>query len=341
MYITFASAESDFNAGAVLGEVPSMSLLKQEAKESIESTYSFASAESDFSTMSWPEVDQMNEYKIGKGLSFACAESDYVSGFSMPEITKSELELEMESSISQNYSFSSAESDFVSAEIPEIEQLQLQAGFMSFSSPESDFCMGETAPIVSNSVTELKQEAYESINKSYGFASAESDFVATETPSMYRNEVLVPPSLSFASPESDWVGSVAAAYGALDMGLGVSRKHSSVYVDNEERVKVSLDEAISSNSVEPRVITEGVAPFRVVHANEAWKDVYGKNEGILGHTLAMANVMALGKHEAQSYPTKLGMAQLKVQPIEGNLMLNILEGHKQEAKTKTPEQKTK
>ena len=107
MYITFASAESDFNAGAVLGEVPSMSLLKQEAKESIESTYSFASAESDFSTMSWPEVDQMNEYKIGKGLSFASAESDFVSGFSMPEITKSELELEMESSISQNYSFSS------------------------------------------------------------------------------------------------------------------------------------------------------------------------------------------------------------------------------------------
>ena len=201
--------------------------------------------------------------------------------------------------------------------------------------------MGETAPVVSNSVTELKQEAYESINKSYGFASAESDFVAIETPSMYRNEVLVPPSLSFASPESDWVGSVAAAHGALDMGLGVSRKHSSVYVDNEERVKVSLDEAISSNSVEPRVITEGVAPFRVVHANEAWKDVYGKNEGILGHTLAMANVMALGKHEVQSYPTKLGMAQLKVQPIEGNLILNILEGHKQEAKTKTPEQETK
>ena len=241
------------------------------------------------------------------------------------------------------FNYKIAESDFSSAEMPEIEPpLQHLTGMMSFSSPESDFSMGATAPIESSSLNELKQEAYASINEAYNFSSAESDFAAMESPSIYKDEVLVPPSLSFASPESDWVGSVAAAYGALDMGLGVSRKHSPVYQD--VRKKVTYSEAISaaSSSSEPRVITEGVAPFRIVHANEAWKKVYEKNEGILGHTLAMANLKALGKDEIQSVPTKLGVAQLKVQPIEGNLMLNVLEGHNQEPTSNTtisPEQK--
>merc|ERR1711991_346179 len=204
-------------------------------EDAIRKTYQFSSPESDFCGMSWPKVDQMDEYKVGKGLSFVSAESDFSAGFSMPEVVKSELEVEVE----------------------------------------------------------------ESINQTYSFSSAESDFAAMESPSIYKDEVLVPPSLSFASPESDWVGSVAAAYGALDMGLGVSRKHSPVYQD--VRKKVSYNEAISaaSSSSEPRVITEGVAPFRIVHANEAWKKVYEKNEGILGHTLAMANLKALGKDEIQ------------------------------------------
>jgi len=343
LYMSYATAESDFVAGAILGEVPGDSLLKKEAEDAIRKTYQFSSPESDFCGMSWPKVDQMDEYKVGKGLSFVSAESDFSAGFSMPEVVKSELEVEVEESINQTYSFASAESDFSSAEMPEIEpQLQHLTGMMSFSSPESDFSMGATAPIESSSFNELKQEAYASVNEAYNFSSAESDFAAMESPSIYKDEVLVPPSLSFASPESDWVGSVAAAYGALDMGLGVSRKHSPVYQD--VRKKVTYSEAISaaSSSSEPRVITEGVAPFRIVHANEAWKKVYEKNEGILGHTLAMANLKALGKDEIQSVPTKLGVAQLKVQPIEGNLMLNVLEGHNQEPTSNTtisPEQK--
>lgn len=330
MFMSYASAESDFVAGAILGDVPDNSVLKKEAEDVIRNTYTFSSPESDFGGMPWPHVDQMDEYKVGKGLSFVSAESDFSGGFSMPEVVKSELEIEVEESINQTYSFASAESDFISAEMPEVEYQQNLTGMLSFSSPESDFSLGATAPVVSNTMNELKQEVYESVNETYSFSSAESDFVGMESPSLYKDEVLVPPSLSFASPESDWVGSVGAAYGALDMGLGVSRKHSSVYQD--VRKKVSYNEAISaaSSSSEPRVITEGVAPFKIIHANEAWKKVYEKNEGILGHTLAMANLQALGKNEVQSIPTKLGVAQLKVEPIEGNLMLNVLEGLQQE-----------
>ena len=231
---------------------------------------------------------------------------------------------------------STAESDFSSAEMPETDQLQQHlTGMMSFSSPEADFCMGATAPFTSSSLSKLKEEAYESIDSAYSFSSAESDFTSAEQPSIFKDEVLVPPSLSFASPESDWVGSVAAAYGALDMGLGVSRQHSPVYQNTPK--KVSYKDAISAatSSSEPRVITEGVAPFKIVHANEAWEKVYENNKSILGHTLAMANLRALGKNEVQSVPTKIGVAQLKVQPIEGNLMLNVLEGHQQGAMSKS------
>jgi hypothetical protein len=347
MYISYAAAESDFVAGAILGEIPSNSTLKKEAEDAILSTYTFASPESDFCSTSLPQIDQMDKYKIGKGLSFVSAESDFSAGFSMPEVIESEMEKEAKESINRTYSFASAESDFTSAAMPEKElQLQFLTGMLSFSSPESDFCMGATAPAASSSLNELKQEAYISINETYSFSSAESDFATAKPPSIFKDEVLVPPSLSFASPESDWSGSVAAAYGALDMGLGVSRKHSPVYQDTPK--KVSYKEAIfaASSSAEPRVITEGVAPFRIVHANEAWEKVYENNKGILGHTLAVANLMALGKDEVQSIPTKIGVAQLKVQPIEGNLMLNVLEGHKQEAMntsstTIIPDQKKK
>ena len=105
--MSYATAESDFVAGAILGEVPGDSLLKKEAEDAIRKTYQFSSPESDFCGMSWPKVDQMDEYKVGKGLSFVSAESDFSAGFSMPEVVKSELEVEVEESINQTYSFAS------------------------------------------------------------------------------------------------------------------------------------------------------------------------------------------------------------------------------------------
>jgi len=393
--MSFASAESDFASGAVVGDVPK-SQLRIEAEERIMNSYSFSSPESDFLSMSLPEADQMNDYKVGKGLSFVSAESDFCAGFSMPEKVKSELEIEAEKSIQETYSFASAESDFLSMEMPVSEQLEIPPQIeMSLSSPESDFTMGARAP-VSESLQELQREAYASIAETYSFSSpesdfqsmyapsmdsslpeqnqasisfaspesdlqagvqmppetyersalqleaeakidetysysgAESDFTTMEVPSIYQDEVMVPASLSFASPESDFVGSVAAAHGAIDMGLGVSRKTHPAYGLKQPRM--SYKEAITSTHTEPRVITEAYAPFKIVHANEAWKEVYEKNEGILGHTLAMANLKALGRDEVQSVPTKLGTSLLKVQPIEGKYLLNVLDGYKKEVK---------
>ena len=107
MYISYAAAESDFTAGAILGEVPSNSSLKKEAEDAIRSTYTFASPESDFCNISWPQNDQMNEYKVGKGLSFASAESDFSAGFSMPEVFESKLAKEVKESIDRTFSYAS------------------------------------------------------------------------------------------------------------------------------------------------------------------------------------------------------------------------------------------
>jgi len=165
----------------------------------------------------------------------------------------------------------------------------------------------------------------------YSYASAESDFAGSAylpENSQHSDRVMVPATLSFASPESDFCGSIAAAYGALDMGYDPLEQF------RKKNKKLSFNEAIMPSS-EPRVITEATAPFRIVHANEAWNKIYEKNKGILGHSLAMANLKALGTDDAQTTPTNLGSSTLKVVKVENKYLLSVLDGYNSESSHRT------
>ena len=152
-----------------------------------------------------------------------------------------------------------AESDFYSMTMPENENLVASISTnLSFTSPESDFCMGAGMP-AAHEPTELQKEAHAQIERTYSYASAESDFTGSAhlpENSQHPNRVMVPATLSFASPESDFCGSIAAAYGALDMGYDPLEQF------RKRNKKLSFNEAIMPSS-EPRVITEATAPFRI------------------------------------------------------------------------------
>jgi hypothetical protein len=175
---------------------------------------------------------------------------------------------------------------------------------LSFASPESDFAMGSCLPVsayaTSSSASAVAARAM--VEKSMSFASPESDFCAS--PSYSSMDMLPPAQLSFSSPESDFVGVAARAH-----------------VLSEVQKPISFNEAIMP-SPQPRIITEAMPPFKVVHSNDAWREVMNNNTS-LGHTLAMANLNALGRPTAVTAVS--ASSHIKVAHLENNFLLSVLE----------------
>lgn len=184
---------------------------------------------------------------------------------------------------------------------------------MSFSSPESDFCMGANMPAVERTAEHIEAEAM--VDATYSYSHPEADFLSMESVEVHPAEVQYPATLSFSSPESDFTGSVATSYGAMDIATSDTFK------------KISYNDAITSASTEPLVITEPSPPFKIVHANAAWNEVYESNKGVLGHSLALANLKALGKKDVLTMPTGDG-CHLKVVQLDNKYLMSTLDGYK-------------
>lgn len=203
----------------------------------------------------------------------------------------------------QTMSFASPESDFSAFShgpswFKAVDPAKKRAAVhISFSSPESDFACGAAAPPTS-SVTLEQLQVQNDIKTRYSFTSPESDFLSTNVSSSHS--AVDDFNLGFASPESDFSGSVARGITALEI---------------EPRI-LTYSEAIMP-SPQPRVITEAYVPFKVVHANEAWVQMKGNKE--LETVVAKAALKALGRKHAVAPLNQF--SQINVVPIESSKYL--------------------
>ena len=258
--------------------------------------YSFASSESDFQSSSinnqvqaitedaskWESTSSIVKHQLQhkNNLLMKILLAPTIVSFATPETDMQFDTKTTKREYTPLLSFASPESDFTGyiANYND-ESVAEYATTLSFVSPESDFIASNAHDITA---------AHESVdvndvhNPHVNYASPETDYASTHVSpfSIHSDDTLKSAInnhslLSFASPESDFCGSLARAE--------TQRSLESA----QEQLPVTFADAYYNNA-DAFVITKLNEPFDIVHVNSAWEDLCGyKLDECQGKTLSL------------------------------------------------------
>jgi len=260
---SFASPESDFQSSPINNQVQAIA----EDASKWESTSSIVKHQ-----LQHKNSLLMKILLAPTTVSFATPETDVQFDTKPTSTTKREYTPLM--------SFASPESDFTGyiANYND-ESVSEYAPILSFASPESDFIASNAHDITA---------AHESVdvndvhNPHVNYASPETDYASTHVSpfSIHSDDTLKSAInnhslLSFASPESDFCGSLARAETHLTL------------LSAQEQLPTTLYDAYNNNA-DAFVVTKLNEPFDIVHVNSAWEDLCGyKLDECQGKTLSL------------------------------------------------------
>lgn len=235
---------------------------------------SFASAESDFVAPRAAELEALedappptNDWLLfPTSINFAGADNDWCAP-TAAEIKAADPYLNPTS-----VSWSSPFSDWVGPSKAEVEAPQHETS-LSFASPESDWIATRPEEIAAS----IAHSAETSDHAHLSYAAAESDFTSPYANELARAEAarqefdsssLSYAHLSFATPTADFLGTHA-------------------YPKEAGHDSITLSEAMAPTN-EARVLTSADGRFRIQHVNDAWTRLCGyTNEQSAGKTLGI------------------------------------------------------